>query len=373
MELSLFSFLTTLLWSSIIILILYFQISSTQFINKYGIYFTLLPILICIIRFIFPIEFFFTIVIPSPVIYTKLYNYLQTCIFGITVLNYLIFIWIAGAIILLFKLIVKYKIFKKSIDLIPSSIDPDDILFDVLNAIMQEYNLDKNIQVKISDEFLSPFLVGYLNPIIVIPNIDYSENELYYILKHEVTHFINNDLWIKLAANIVCIAYWWNPFIYLLNKILSQLLEIKCDLYLAQQQSAAEKIAYLQTIIKTLKQSQYQKQLSLTSAFITFNNSKKMKQRFELILNSAYKPNFTKILFYSLVILVTSLIFVVQPEYNSAELFSNEEGIVFDMDTSIVIQIDQNYFLYCDNKCVAELSDEHAKTLILAGFEYRKE
>ena len=74
-----------------------------------------------------------------------------------------------------------------------------------------------------------PFGIGVFQKRIFLPDKEYSESELFYILKHEYTHFCNHDLVVKMLVNLFCCVFWWNPFVYLLQNDITEILELKCD------------------------------------------------------------------------------------------------------------------------------------------------
>ncbi|WP_322176532.1 M56 family metallopeptidase [Acutalibacter caecimuris] len=63
-----------------------------------------------------------------------------------------------------------------------------------------------------------PIGTGLIHPQICLSNNEYEPKELYYILKHEYTHFCNRDLQIKFLVHMYCCLFWWNPVVWLLKK-----------------------------------------------------------------------------------------------------------------------------------------------------------
>ena len=72
------------------------------------------------------------------------------------------------------------------------------------------------------------FTLGILKPIIFLQK-KYDKKELYWILKHEMTHIVRKDLLVKLFLEFVCCLHWFNPFIYLLEQKIRFLCETSCD------------------------------------------------------------------------------------------------------------------------------------------------
>ena len=61
-----------------------------------------------------------------------------------------------------------------------------------------------------SREIKTPMLFGYSKPIIVLPHRRYHEEEAEMILRHEIQHYKNRDLWYKFLIMFVCDLYWFN-------------------------------------------------------------------------------------------------------------------------------------------------------------------
>lgn len=72
------------------------------------------------------------------------------------------------------------------------------------------------------------FTIGVIKPVIFLQK-KYAPKELYWILKHEMTHIVRKDLWVKLFLEFVCCLHWFNPFIYLLERKMRFLCETSCD------------------------------------------------------------------------------------------------------------------------------------------------
>ncbi len=145
-----------------------------------------------------------------------------------------------------------------------------------------------------------PIISGLRKPTIYLPNTDLSDIELYHILLHEWTHYIHKDLWTKLLVRILCVIFWWNPFIYLLKYNIDHTFEIKSDLYLTHTMTDKEKFDYLKTILKIAKNlKKNHDPTSLSSiGFITKKNHHPLKQRFEFVLECSHSKMLKKILQY---------------------------------------------------------------------------
>ena len=71
--------------------------------------------------------------------------------------------------------------------------------------------------------------MGFFEKRILIPDKKYSREELHYIILHEYTHLDNKDILTIQLINILCIVFWWNPFVDILKGDMYQSIEIRCD------------------------------------------------------------------------------------------------------------------------------------------------
>ena len=98
----------------------------------------------------------------------------------------------------------------------------------------------------------SPMVIGIFKPLVVLPEIQYSEQELYFILKHELVHLKRRDVLLKLlfvAANAV---HWFNPIVWSMQKEAVVDMELSCDERVVQGMDFADRKAYTETLFAAL-------------------------------------------------------------------------------------------------------------------------
>lgn len=94
----------------------------------------------------------------------------------------------------------------------------------------------------------APMQYGTIWPYIVIPStMDFSEEEIYYILRHETAHYYHHDALLKDAVGFLRAIYWWNPLCSHLESKTDILLEMRVDEKLIQGDEAARE-AYCRTL-----------------------------------------------------------------------------------------------------------------------------
>lgn len=215
----------------------------------------------------------------------------------------LFLIWIIGtSIILLLKLMI-YIRFKKSIN------------NEYKNNLNYKYNIDiskelkllnikKNIKVIVTDKSITPSLIGIINPKILIPKIilkDTEENELRYIILHELCHYKRKDIFILWLSIFASSINWFNPIINLGMKIMKEDCELACDEMVLDNIEDSEKIYYGKTIINIIEAISIKNKMIGTTSIIT--SKKSIKERIKLIAKNK-KFNFKNIILGIVIIIV---------------------------------------------------------------------
>ncbi|MCM1191830.1 MAG: M56 family metallopeptidase [Butyrivibrio sp.] len=94
----------------------------------------------------------------------------------------------------------------------------------------------------------TPMQYGTFRPYIVIPGtMDFSDEEVYCILRHEAAHYKRHDTLIKDAMCILQAVYWWNPLSRQMGLNTDLLLEMRVDKNLIEGSEASGEI-YCRTL-----------------------------------------------------------------------------------------------------------------------------
>lgn len=309
-----FSLYMAIIWSSLFIALIYFfrkQFFSINFISVSGI---LLIYLCCMARIVLPFEMPYTIIIEERGIYnwlTRLMNRMIgiggfQCNVGFLVLGIWFIVAVTFSVCFLFdyyryQLIIRRNYYEKITD-------------EKLKAIIRNINTQKKhrkIEVLTGNFIKTPISAGIFKQYILLPQKEYSDDEAFYILQHEYIHLWNSDPAVKLLINILQCIFWWNPFIYLLQRDLEQILEIKCDLAVMKIIGSKKKKDYLSTMVTTIKE-----------AHCCFKkHSTDIEERFQIV--SKYEKEkgerIKKSLFYiiAIVMLGLSYSFVIQSRFDA--------------------------------------------------------
>ncbi|MDO5397007.1 MAG: M56 family metallopeptidase [bacterium] len=137
-------------------------------------------------------------------------------------------VWLAGAAVSLARVAVGYSRTRQLLRRI-TRVSYDERLLEACFSMRERLGIKRAVELRTSGSLNSPLLYGFAHTRIVIPERDFTDTELEMIMAHELTHYRHCDLWISLAAAIAACVNWFNPFVHLLCRELTQACEQCCD------------------------------------------------------------------------------------------------------------------------------------------------
>ena len=376
MSITLFSFLSSILWSSVLIIGIFCFRKFRHFQTSFGLWTLVFLYLFCIIRAILPLELPYVVELGIENVYPQIYRFLTTSYslganLHFSVLTVLCLIWIAVSLILFIRYLYIYR--KASRRIMQYAAQCGEREYEMLDAVKQTTGQSVNIKLYSVPNISIPFGIGIFSKAILLPQHEYLDKELYFILLHEYTHFLNRDTLMKVMVSGFRCIFWWNPVVYLLSKDLEQTLEMKCDIAATKGISRKEKVEYLRTIVNVMKQCTETKAIPYVSTALCKSESGlDIKERFEMVIHADMKRSNTGfslvMLFICASIFVISYIFIPQPAFNPPAS-TNPNVIDFDSsDTYIVHTKDGIYWLCIPGQEPKELSKEQLSFYKQIGF-----
>lgn len=101
----------------------------------------------------------------------------------------------------------------------------------------------------------APFIRGVIQPAILIPeDMELNEQELYYVLAHEVSHYRHLDTLVKQLLQLTSILFWWNPACHILNRQADLMFELRVD-HTVTKNNRGTILEYLQCILNIAEQA----------------------------------------------------------------------------------------------------------------------
>jgi hypothetical protein len=139
--------------------------------------------------------------------------------------------------------------------------------------------------VFVSKQVDTPMVIGGLASFIVLPCQDYSDTEIKYILQHELYHYHRHDVAIKWITVAAWSLHWFNPLMLLIRHEIEMMCEYSCDESVTYNMDAAERKAYIRTILKT---AIHQANLNIVLPTAMSGDAKKLEQRFIAIMEQKH-------------------------------------------------------------------------------------
>ena len=363
MHITLFSFVTAVLLSSLLIVALYLSRKSVKTIRMLNFGYLACLYLFCLGRMFFSLELPFAAVICAPSLMNPLHDVNEANLpmmeGSFLVSDLLLLVWAVGSILLFAQFLIRYHRGKRDIDRLPKQ--ENQVLQKILDELQRGNKRRIPIQVLCCSGLSTPCGIGLLRRQILLPSQEYTEEELFHILSHELQHFQTHDLLVKWMIRVFQCLFWWNPLVYLLGKDMDQVLEIKCDLSVVKNYSRQETLAYMRTIKNQLEQAIHtEKIVPVASASLVGNFAmSNVEERF-LYLAESLKPNQRKelskpafaVLFVALI--MASYSFVLQSSYEAPELDENGEKIQYMQEDEIKLlhKKDGSYQEICQDELV---------------------
>lgn len=177
-----------------------------------------------------------------------------------------------------------------------------------LSAAVQETGLhggeSKRSFLYRSKEVREPFLIGFKEPILILPDKEYSAQVLHFIFLHECTHMRHRDMLYKLFMLFMQSLLWFQPLIYLLKAISYQDVEVACDEAVVEGKDLSARKEYGYALLECLKMGRVKGQAYST---YFYHGKRMMKARISAIMEEDKKWDF--LAYYGIGILLLDVAF----------------------------------------------------------------
>ncbi len=194
-------------------------------------------------------------------------------------------VWVMGLLVCLRHRYLCYKKFYKEI--VENSRESyDEKELRIFREVMADIGVKKEVVLYHCALISTPMVVSALEPMLLLPEAEYSEEELRMIFCHEGMHIDNFDIVYKMVMMTVEAVHWFNPFIHKMVKASYRDVELFCDGCVTEDMSREERGRYGKTILDAAAGQQ-----GTDSAFSTcfYGSASIMKQRMEHLFHMENK------------------------------------------------------------------------------------
>ena len=223
----------------------------------------------------------------------------------------LLFIWLLGFVISLGRYAYSYIRFRKMLKRWGTPVQ-DEEAFLQLQMIQQEMGLRRKVSLLHYPMSQSPMLLGFRDILIVLPELDYTEEELQLIFKHELTHYKHRDVLINLLSMLVKSLHWFNPIVRMACRETQEVGEMYCDYDVLNNRDSSYRTFYGETILTMINRSK-KTPIALTTCF--HSDKFNLKRRIIGIMDSRLPKKFLStgfIIAVSFLLLLTSSVFAIE-------------------------------------------------------------
>lgn len=200
-------------------------------------------------------------------------------------LDILAALWLAGCVLFLLVHLGSYLLYRRQVMVYGQS---SRELSSLCRSLSKELGISRPVPVRTYAKAGSPMVIGFFRPILVLPDMDYRQEALEFILRHELIHLKRHDIFWKLLFVAANALHWFNPIIYLMQKEAVVDMELSCDEQVIRHAGFENRKAYTETLLSTLSR-QYTKTTKLSTEF--YGGKEIMKKRFQNILQRTNKKN----------------------------------------------------------------------------------
>jgi len=139
-------------------------------------------------------------------------------------------IYFIGMLIMTIRIIYAYLLIRQ---LKSKGLYPAPVAFNQhMNDVIRQLNIVSTVRLYLSDRVNVPVMLGFIKPIILLPvsiATHLTSAQIEAIITHELAHIRRWDYLINLLQSIIEAVFFFNPFVWLLSKIMRDEREKACD------------------------------------------------------------------------------------------------------------------------------------------------
>ena len=223
----------------------------------------------------------------------------------------LIAIWLLGFVFSIARYAYSYILFRKMLKRWGTPVEDEEALAQ-LQKIQEEMGIKNKVRLLHYPMSQSPMLIGFRDILIVLPESDYTEEELQLVFRHELTHYKHYDVLINLLAILVKSLHWFNPIVCLACRETQEVGEMYCDYDVLNDQDMHYRTFYGETILTMIDRSK-KTPIALTTCF--YSEKFNLKRRIVSIMDSRLPKKLLSTVFVvavSVLLLLTSSVFAIE-------------------------------------------------------------
>lgn len=301
-------------------------------------------IAVIMLRMMVPINFPFTKTIYSSKLLIGLGNIVYANVYGdreILVSDLFLWLWIGVAVILLIRYFYKRIKVRRILE---QYVIKDTDTKEYYESFLNDTKI-RSIKIAVIPGEKQAAIFGVIRPIMILPDAVLEEKTVAHMIRHEMKHYANYDLWLKFFVDLLVVIHWWNPVVYVMRKELSLAFELSNDYMVTRDMPELEKLEYAETLVQAAKLMSNQQAYDLN-----LTGGECLETRIQMLLEEKKTEGMRSRLLaavnllFVLLLLIISLVFVPEVSYKESMPYDSEE-----FDGSFEITPENAYYLKTEN------------------------
>lgn len=309
-------------------------------------------IAVIMLRMMVPVNFPFTKTIYSSKLLIGLGNIVYANVYGdreILVSDLLLWLWIGVAVILLIRYFYKRVKVRRILE---QYVIKDTDTKEYYESFLNDTKI-RSIKIAVIPGEKQAAIFGVIRPIMILPDAVLEEKTVAHMIRHEIRHYANYDLWLKFLVDLLVVIHWWNPVVYVMRKELSLAFELSNDYMVTRDMPELEKLEYAQTLVQAAKLMSNQQAYDLN-----LTGGECLETRIQMLLKEKTTGGVrgrlltAANLLFVFLIMIISLVFVPEVSYKESVHYDSEEFEgVFDItpENAYYLKTENGYELYADD------------------------
>lgn len=309
-------------------------------------------IAVIMLRMMVPVNFPFTRTIYSSKLLIGLGNIVYANVYGdreILVSDLLLWLWIGVAVILLIRYFYKRVKVRRILE---QYVIKDTDTKEYYESFLNDTKI-RSIKIAVIPGERQAAIFGVIRPIMILPDAVLEEKTVAHMIRHEIRHYANYDLWLKFLVDLLVVIHWWNPVVYVLQKELNFAFELSNDYMVTRGMPKLEKLEYAETLVQAAKLMSNQQAYDLN-----LTGGECLETRIKMLLKEKTTEGMRSRLLaaanllFVFLIMIISLVFVPEVFYEESVHYDSEEFEgVFDItpENAYYLKTENGYELYADD------------------------
>lgn len=202
------------------------------------------------------------------------------------VLSVIGYLWLAGALGYFAFRMGAYTLF--TVRMKRELRSADGRVLRIYETLCTQLNIKRVPRLFVSRVPVSPMLYGYISPRIVIPDLEFADEEkICQMLIHELIHHRRGDIYVKLLCTAAIAVHWFNPAAHVAASRCVSAMELACDEAVVRTMNESSRARYGETLLEIVRRCADVR----TSSMTTGMNSRRsnVKERIMNILDTNKK------------------------------------------------------------------------------------